>query len=208
MKTFDPAALTPQDNYKLLAGTILPRPIAFVSTMSERGIRNLAPYSFFTVASANPPIVVFCPMVRPPNAKQLSSVKDTLGNIAAMKEFVLNIVSEDFVGKMNQTAAEVEPEIDEWELSGLTPVASESVRPPRVGESRMQMECRLLRLVVASDRPLGGTLVLGEVLRFHVAEEIVSDKLIIDPDKLNAVGRMGGAAYIRTHDRFDLERPK
>ncbi len=208
MKTFDPAALTPQDNYKLLAGTILPRPIAFVSTMSERGIRNLAPYSFFTVASANPPIVVFCPMVRPPNAKQLSSVKDTLGNIAAMKEFVLNIVSEDFVGKMNQTAAEVEPEIDEWELSGLTPVASELVRPPRVGESRMQMECRLLRLVVASDRPLGGTLVLGEVLRFHVAEEIVSDKLIIDPDKLNAVGRMGGAAYIRTHDRFDLERPK
>ena len=208
MKTFDPAALTPQDNYKLLAGTILPRPIAFVSTMSERGIRNLAPYSFFTVASANPPIVVFCPMVRPPNAKQLSSVKDTLGNIAAMKEFVLNIVSEDFVGKMNQTAAEVEPEIDEWELSGLTPVASELVRPPRVGESRMQMECRLLRLVVASDRPLGGTLVLGEVLRFHVAEKIVSDKLIIDPDKLNAVGRMGGAAYIRTHDRFDLERPK
>ena len=208
MKTFDPAALTPQDNYKLLAGTILPRPIAFVSTLSERGIRNLAPYSFFTVASANPPIVVFCPMVRPPNAKQLSSVKDTLGNIAAMKEFVLNIVSEDFVGKMNQTAAEVEPEIDEWELSGLTPVASELVRPPRVGESRMQMECRLLRLVVASDRPLGGTLVLGEVLRFHVAEEIVSDKLIIDPDKLNAVGRMGGAAYIRTHDRFDLERPK
>ncbi len=208
MKSFDPAAISPQDNYKLLAGTILPRPIAFVSSLSPSGIRNLAPYSFCTVASANPPIVVFCPMVRPENDKELSSVKDTLSNIAATKEFVLNIVSEDFVGKMNQAAAEVGPEVDEWELSGLTPVASELIRPPRVGESRMQMECRLVRLVVASDKPMGGTLVLGEVLRFHVAEDVINDRLIIDPDKLNAVGRMAGAAYTRTHDRFDLERPR
>lgn len=208
MKTFDPAVLTPQENYKLLAGTILPRPIAFVSTVSQDGTRNLAPYSFCTVASANPPVVVFCPMVRPPNPNQLSSVKDTLGNIAATKEFVLNVVSEDFVNKMNQTAAEVLPEVDEWELSGLTPLASELIRPARVGESRMQMECRLMRLVVASDKPLGGTLVLGEVLRFHVAEDIINESLSIDPDKLNAVGRMAGAAYTRTRDRFDLERPK
>ena len=207
MKTLNAAELSPQQNYKLLAGTILPRPIAFVSTQDKNGIRNLAPYSFFTVASANPPIVVFCPMFRPSNAKQLPSTKDTLANIASTKEFVLNIVSEDFVGKMNQAAAEVAPDVDEWQLSALTPVASELVAPPRVGESRMQMECRLVQLVSASDKPLGGTLVLGEVLRFHVADEIINDQLSIDPDKLNAVGRMAGSTYIRTTDRFELERP-
>ena len=208
MKTLNAADLSPQENYKLLAGTILPRPIAFVSTINLAGGRNLAPFSFFTVASANPPIVVFCPMFRPPNAKQLSSTKDTLGNIQATKEFVLNIVSEDFLGKMNETAAEVRPEVDEWELSGLTAIDSELVRPPRVAESRMQMECRLVQLVIASDKPLGGTLVLGEVLRFHIADEILGDNLIIDPDKLNAVGRMAGVAYCRTKDRFDLPRPQ
>ena len=208
MKSFSSSDLSPQESYKLLAGAILPRPIAFVSTIDELGARNLAPYSFCTVASANPPIVVFCPMVRPPNAKHLPGAKDTLRNIAATKEFVLNIVSEDFVGKMNETAAEVAADVDEWELSGLTAVPSELVKPPRVGESRVQMECRLVQLVTASDQPLGGTLVLGEVLRFHVADEVIDEAYRIDPDKLNAVGRMAGAAYTRTRDRFDLERPK
>jgi len=212
MKTIDAADLSPQENYKLLAGTILPRPIAFVSTIDQAGIRNLAPFSFFTVASANPPIVVFCPMFRLPNTRHrdtaLHATKDTLSNIEATKEFVVNIVSEDFVRKMNETAAEVPPEVDEWELSQLTPVASELVGPPRVAESRMQMECRLVQLVIASDKPLGGTLVLGEVLRFHIADEILHGDLTIDPDKLNAVGRMAGAAYCRTTDRFDLQRPK
>jgi len=207
MKTFHPADLSPQDNYKLLAGTVLPRPIAFISSIGADGVPNLAPYSFFTVASANPPIVVFCPMFRP-ERPGIASVKDTLSNIQATKEFVVNIVSEEFIGKMNQTAAEVSPQVDEWQLSGLTPVPSESVRPPRVGESRMQMECRLLQVVVASDKTMGGTLVLGEVLRFHVAEEIVNDQLLIDPDRLQAVGRMAGSTYVRTTDRFELERPK
>jgi flavin reductase (DIM6/NTAB) family NADH-FMN oxidoreductase RutF len=208
MKTFSAADLSPQENYKLLAGSILPRPIAFVSTLDKDGVRNLAPFSFCTVASANPPIVVFCPMVRPANAKNLPSAKDTLRNIESTREFVLNVVSEDFVGKMNETAAEVSAEVDEWELSGLTAVPSEVVKPPRVGESRVQMECQLVQLVIASDKPLGGTLVLGEVLRFHIADEVINDQLRIDPDKLDAVGRMAGAAYTRTRDRFDLERPK
>ena len=208
MKSFIPAELSPQDNYKLLAGSILPRPIAFVSTIDEQGVRNLAPFSFCTVASANPPIVVFCPMVRPSNPRGLPSVKDTLANITATKEFVLNIVSEDFVAGMNETAAEVPADVDEWELSGLTAIASEVVKPPRVGESRVQMECRLVQVVTASEQPLGGTLVLGEVVRFHIADEIINDRLMIDPDKLNAVGRMASAAYARTRDRFELERPK
>ena len=207
MKTLNAADLSPQQNYKLLAGTVLPRPIAFVSTQDQQGIRNLAPYSFFTVASANPPIVVFCPLFRAPNAKQLPSTKDTLANIASTKEFVLNIVSEDFVGKMNQAAAEVPSDVEEWQLCGLTPIASELVKPPRVAQSRMQMECRLVQLVSASEKPLGGTLVLGEVVRFHIADEIINDQLSIDPEKLNAVGRMAGSTYIRTTDRFELERP-
>ncbi len=107
---------------------------------------------------------------------------------------------------MNICAAEVAPQVSEFELSGLTPLASELVRPPRVAESHVQMECRLLQIVKVSEKPLGGTLVLGEVLRFHVREGLVDD-FRIDPEKLNALGRMAGATYVRTTDRFDMERP-
>ena len=133
MITLNAADLSPQENYKLLAGSVVPRPIAFVSTQDAQGIRNLAPFSFFTVACANPPIVVFSCGVRAANTQQLSARKDTLSNIEATREFVLNIVSDEFVGRMNQTAAEVPPEVDEWTLSGLTPVASELVKPQRGG---------------------------------------------------------------------------
>jgi flavin reductase (DIM6/NTAB) family NADH-FMN oxidoreductase RutF len=205
--SFNPAELTAQDNYKLLAGSVLPRPIAFVSTMDEQGVLNLAPYSFFTVASANPPIVCFCPSVREPK-DGLGALKDTLANIRATGEFVVNIVSEDFVEQMNQTAAQVPPWVDEFVLAGLTSLASEVVLPPRVAESRVQMECRLVQIVEASKLPMGGSIVLGEVVRFHVAGEVLAGEMRIDPDKLRAVGRMAGSAYVRTTDRFDLERPR
>lgn len=200
----DPAAASAQDVYKLLIGTVIPRPIAFVSTLSADGVRNLAPFSFFTVASADPPVVAFCPMVRGAGSER---PKDTLANVEATGEFVVNIVSEDFAGAMNVTSGEYPPEVDEFALSGLTPVASDLVKPPRVGESRVQMECRLLQVVRVSVRPLGGAMVLGEVLRFHVSDDVVSAGRI-DPDRLRAIGRMGGPTYARTTDRFDLERPK
>jgi flavin reductase (DIM6/NTAB) family NADH-FMN oxidoreductase RutF len=134
-------------------------------------------------------------------------LKDTLRNIQATGEFVVNIVSEEFALKMNAAAAEVPPEIDEFELSGLTPFPSEIVRPPRVGESHVQMECRLHQLIAVSEKPGGGYLVLGEVLRFHIDEAVlVGDK--IDPDRLKAIGRMGGPMYTRTTDRFEMVRPK
>jgi flavin reductase (DIM6/NTAB) family NADH-FMN oxidoreductase RutF len=142
-------------------------------------------------------------MVRGSDGQQ----KDTLRNVQETREFVVNIVSEDFVGKMNICSAEFPPDIDEWEQSDLTPVASECVKPPRVAESRFQMECRLVDVVSVSTQPLGGSLVLGEVLRFHVADELFEDYRI-NPDRLRAVGRMGGPTYARTTDRFDLERPK
>ncbi|HET9086526.1 MAG TPA: flavin reductase family protein [Acidobacteriaceae bacterium] len=207
MRTLKPGDQTPQDTYKLLVGSVVPRPIAFVSSIDAEGVRNLAPFSFFTVASANPPIVCFCPMVRPANDKGLASSKDTLRNVVATREFVLNIVSEDFATQMNACSAELPPQVDEFEISGLTPLASEVVRPPRVAESHIQMECRLAQVVHVSTEPLGGSLVLGEVLRFHIRESLL-DNFRIDPDKLHAIGRMAGSTYARTTDRFELVRPK
>lgn len=207
MQSLNPSEQSPQDTYKLLVGAVVPRPIAFVSSMDEHGVRNLAPFSFFTVASANPPIVCFCPMVRGANPNNLQSTKDTLRNIIATREYVVNIVSEEFASQMNACSADLPPEIDEFEISGLTPLVSELVRPPRVAESHVQMECRLEQIVHVSAKPLGGSLVLGEVLRFHIRQSLL-DNFRIDPEQLHAIGRMAGSTYSRTRDRFDMERPK
>jgi flavin reductase (DIM6/NTAB) family NADH-FMN oxidoreductase RutF len=133
--------------------------------------------------------------------------KDTLHNIEATREFVVNIVSEDFAAQMNICSTEFPPDVNEFAEAGLTPVASELVRPPRVKESRINMECRLLQVVHVSAQPLGGSIVLGEILLFHVRDELI-DNFRIDADKLRPIGRMGGATYTRTTDRFDLVRPK
>lgn len=186
-----------------MVGVIVPRPIAFVSTISADGIRNLAPFSFFTGISANPPVICFSPMVRGSDGTR----KDTLLNIETVKEFVVNVVSEEFAEKMNICAAEFSPEVDEFEMSGLTPVASDLVKPARVKESLISMECRLIDIVEVSTKPLGGSLVIGEVLRFHVDDALI-DNYKIDPDKLHAIGRMGGPTYTRTTDLFDMVRPK
>jgi flavin reductase (DIM6/NTAB) family NADH-FMN oxidoreductase RutF len=133
-------------------------------------------------------------------------MKDTLHNVQATGEFVVNIVSEDFAAQMNLCSADFPPEVDEFEMSGLTPLASDLVRPPRVRESRVQMECKVLQIVEVGAGPLGASVVLGQVLRFHVADELYED-FRIDPDKLRAIGRMGGPTYARTADRFDMPRP-
>jgi flavin reductase (DIM6/NTAB) family NADH-FMN oxidoreductase RutF len=134
-------------------------------------------------------------------------MKDTVRNIEATKEFVVNIVSEDFAAEMNACSADVPPEVDEFKESGLTPIPSDLVKPSRVKESRINMECRLVQIVHVSPKPLGGSLVLGEVLRFHVQDDLF-DNFRIDPDKLRPIGRMGGASYTRTADRFDMSRPR
>jgi flavin reductase (DIM6/NTAB) family NADH-FMN oxidoreductase RutF len=207
MRSFDPAHESVQNIYKLMIGAIVPRPIAFVSSLDEHGLRNLAPFSYFTAVSADPPVVLFCPSVRQEDPRRgLRAHKDTLLNIVATREFVVNVVTEAIAEKMNATSAQVPPEVDEFELVRLTPLPSELVKPPRVAESPVQMECRLRRIIEVSDRPAGGSIVLGEVVRFHVAEDLL-DNFRIDPDKLAAVGRMGGPTYVRTRDRFDLERP-
>lgn len=203
MLTLDPAQIAYSDIYKLMTGFIVPRPIAFVSTVDSSGIRNLAPFSYFTACSSNPPMVCFSTTVRPGSRPY----KDTLENVRVIGEFVVNTVTEEIAERMNITSADVPPEVDEFALSGLTPIASDLVKPPRVAESKVQMECRLHQIVTASDRPGGGFLIIGEVLRFHVLEALF-DGYRIDPEMLKAIGRMGGPTYVRTHERFEMQRPK
>ncbi len=203
MHIIDPSQHDYADIYKLMIGIVIPRPIAFVSTIDAAGARNLAPFSYFTACGSNPPVVCFCTAVR----SEPRPHKDTLENIRATGEFVVNIVSEEIAEQMNKTSAEVPPEVDEFVLSGLTPLASDLVMPPRVAESKVQMECKLHQIVPVSDKPGGGILVLGEVLRFHILESVL-DGYKVDPGKLKAIGRMGGPTYVRTQDRFDMERPR
>ena len=198
----NPGAEAAQNIYKLMVGLIVPRPIAFVSSLSADGVPNLAPFSFFTAVSADPPVICFAPMIRGKDATR----KDTLNNIEATGEFVVSIVSEEFGEQMNACSGEYPPEVDEFKVSRLTPTPSEIVKPPRVAEAKASMECRLVQVVHVSPKKLGGSLVLGEVLRFHVNDAIV-DSFRIDADKLNAIGRMGGPTYVRTRDRFDMIRP-
>lgn len=198
--TVDPASVPSLNTYKLLIGTVVPRPIAFVSTLSPEGVPNLAPFSFFNVICANPPVVSFASGTREPP-------KDTLANVRATGEFVVNIVTEAIAEAMNLCSGEYEAGVDEFRVSGLTPVASELVRPPAVLESPVNMECKVMQIIDVSTRPLGGSLVIGEVVRFHIDREIF-ENFRIDPDKLHAIGRMGGAGYTRTRDRFEMIRPQ
>jgi flavin reductase (DIM6/NTAB) family NADH-FMN oxidoreductase RutF len=133
--------------------------------------------------------------------------KDTLCNIEETGEFVVNTVSEAIAAAANAASAEVPPGVDEFQLAGLTPLASEAVRPPRVAESPAQMECKLLQVVYISRAPGAGVIVVGEVVRFHVREDLV-ENFRIDPSGLDAVGRMAGNTWVRTRDRIELIRPK
>ena len=196
----DPASQPPLNIYKLLVGSVVPRPIAFVSTVSPEGVNNLAPFSFFNAVCANPPVITFASGVREPP-------KDTLANVRATGEFVINIVTEEIAEKMNLTSGEYPHGVDEFAISGLTPVPSTLVRPARVGESPVNMECKLIQIVDISTRPLGGSLVIGEVVRFHI-DVAITDNLRVDAGKLRAIGRMGGNEYTRTSCRFEMVRPR
>jgi flavin reductase (DIM6/NTAB) family NADH-FMN oxidoreductase RutF len=198
-----------------MTGIIVPRPVALVSTLDSNGVPNLAPFSFFTGVGSNPPTVLFCPVVRtggtaasdgPPGLRP-DHRKDTLRNVEETGEFVVNVVSEAIAAAANATAAEVPPDVDEFVLSGLTPQASDVVRPARVAESPAQMECKLLQIIYTSREPGGGVIVLGKIVRFHVRRELVAD-FRVDPAGLDAVGRMAGNTWARTRDRIELIRPK
>jgi len=212
MLTFNPADRQPIEIYKLMTGLIVPRPVALVSTMSREGVANLAPFSFFSGVGAVPPTVLFCPALRPvapaaPGETESAERKDTLRNVEETGEFVINLVNEAIADAANATSAEVAFGVDEFALSGLTPIPSEAVRPPRVAESPAQMECKLLQVIYTGHEARSGVIVLGEILRFHLREDLF-ENFRIDPAALDAVGRMAGNTWSRTRDLIELIRPK
>ncbi|MGA2886950.1 MAG: flavin reductase family protein [Terracidiphilus sp.] len=207
MLSVDPAECQQRQIYKLMTGIIVPRPVALVSTLSRDGVPNLAPFSFFAGVGSNPPTVLFCPALRPADSAEAGHRKDTLRNVEETGEFVINVVSEAIAAAANATSAEAPPEVDEFNLSGLTPIPSLAVRPSRVAESPAQMECKLLQVIYTGHGPASGVIVLGEVVHFHVRADLIED-FRVDPAALDAVGRMAGNTWVRTRDRIELIRPK
>jgi flavin reductase (DIM6/NTAB) family NADH-FMN oxidoreductase RutF len=209
--SLNPSDCEPRQVYKLMTGIIVPRPVALVSTVDSDGVHNLAPFSFFTGVGSNPPTVLFCPVVRAQTHIGADGEpeirKDTLRNVEETGEFTINVVSDAIADAANATAAEVGPEVDEFLLSGLTRLASDLVRPARVAESPAQMECKLLQVIYTSREPGGGVIVLGQIVRFHLRTSLVED-FRVDPEGLDAVGRMAGNTWARTRDRIELIRPK
>jgi flavin reductase (DIM6/NTAB) family NADH-FMN oxidoreductase RutF len=189
--------------YRLLTALVLPRPIAWVSTRSAAGARNLAPFSFFNVVCANPPVVVFCPML----SGRTGKTKDTLSNLREVPEFVIQVVSHDLVERMNMCSGEFAPEVDEFEVAGLTPVPARSVSVDRVAEAHAFLECRLREIVMVGEGPGSGSMVLGEVVLIEVEEAVLGEGEVL-VDRLAPIGRLAGADYCTVENRFSLQRPE
>lgn len=189
------------NNYKILIGSILPRPISVISTINEDGTDNVAPFSFFTACSAKPMIVAFAPLIRTSNGEE----KDTLKNIKREKEFVLNFCTEEIADQINLTSTELPYGQSEFELSGLTPEKSELVKACRIMESPINFECRLRDILSYGDQPGCGSLVTGEVINIHISEKIYFDGKI-DTDKFNPIGRGAGNDWIKCDSRIIKQR--
>jgi len=201
----NPAELEIAERYKLLIGSIVPRPIALVSTISPDGRPNLAPFSFFTAVGSNPMTLLFCPANLPDGSE-----KDTLRNAklpaeGGVGEFVVNVASEPYATRVAAAAERLAYGESEFALVGLTPTPSLRIRPPRVAESPVCFECRTVQVVRTNPTaPLGGNIVIGEVLAIHVADGLVDDGYHVDPAALRAIGRMGGLDYCTTRERFAM----
>jgi len=196
--SIDPSVNTERENYKLLIGSIIPRPIAFVTSLSNAGVLNGAPFSYFNIVSANPPMVSIS--IQRSGGKQ----KDTARNILDTKEFVIHIVDEQNVAQINETAASLAPDQSEIELANLSPVPSTVISVPGVKEAKVRMECILEQAI-----ELGGNtdLIIGRIVRFHI-EEAIYEQGKIDPITLAAVSRLAGNDYAKVGDIFTIKRPK
>jgi flavin reductase (DIM6/NTAB) family NADH-FMN oxidoreductase RutF len=195
--------------YNILIGSILPRPIAWVSTINANGVPNLAPFSTFTFASSNPPVVCFAPAFksREVDGKTIVVPKDTLKNIETTHDFVVNIVSLPIAEKMNQTSGNYPPGVDEFVKAGLTAVPSNEVRAPRVGEAMVSYECRLRQIINFGSHDGAGNLVLGDVVGFHFADGVYENNHI-DLEKLQPIARLSGSSYCKVESIFDMVRPE
>ena len=198
----DPNEIGPQERYKLLIGSVVPRPIALVSTVSEDGKFNIAPFSFFNIAATTPPSVMFTPIRKAGTGEK----KDTLINIEQTKEFVVNIVPEGYIQPIHKTSTPYPSEVDEFQETGLTPIASDLVKAPRCKESPIQFECKLTQVVhVGNNTPGSGDVVIGEIVRFHIEDELI-ENYRIDIEKLKPMARLAGNSYMKVGDIFDIPR--
>jgi len=188
----------------LLLSAVAPRPIAFVSTIDSEGRPNLAPFSFFNVFSANPPIAIFSPARR----VRGNTTKHTLDNVETTKECVINVVSYDILHQMNLASCEFEDGVNEFEKAGLTGIASDVVKPLRVKEAPVQLECKVREIIHLGEEGGAGNLVVSEVVRMHVSKRVFGEDGNIDPQKLDLVARMGQNWYCRAHGDAVFEVPK
>lgn len=202
MISIDPDRQSEKDNYKLLIGSIIPRPIAFVTTLSQKGVLNAAPFSYFNIVTATPP------MVSVSVQRRNGLPKDTARNAQDTGSFVVHISDESRIEAINQTAASLGPEESEVLLAGLTPVPSTKVTVPGVAEAKIRMECVLERSI-----PLGGSdaspacdLIIGRVVCFHLAENVYRNGYI-DPEELQPVSRLAGSSYSKLGEQFSIKRP-
>lgn len=193
----DPETFDEDEAYRLMISAFIPRPIAFVSTRSPEGVDNCAPFSFAMGVSSAPMVLAVSV------GSRHGRPKDTARNILETREFVVNLVTEDIAERMNIASGDYAPEVSEFDEAGLTRAPSLAIRAPRIAESPVNFECRLLQHVVVADN----TVCFGEVVRMHVADEVLAGGLV-DPRRLRAVGRLGHKYYCRTTDVFEMARPR
>lgn len=198
---FDPAQIDAQLAYKLMASLVVPRPIGWASTISPDGRHNLAPFSFFMMITSTPPHIAISVGAREGHAK------DTLRNLREVGEFVINTVSAELGPAMVVTAAEWPPDVDEFAVAGLTPAPSAVVRPARVAEAPAHLECVVRQIMPVGDLPYGAHLVIAEVVRIHVRDDLLLENNRIDLRRLRAVGRLTGDWYCSTAEQYELRRP-
>ena len=205
MLSIDPKHLEIPKLHRYLLGAIGPRPIAFASTVDENGNTNLAPFSFFNVFSANPPIMIFSPA----RSGRTNTTKDTYNNIKKIPEVVINVVTHEIVHQMSLASSPYPSDISEFEKSGFTAVKSEIVKPPRVDESPVQFECKVNDVIELGQKGGAGNLILCEVLKMHIHEDVLDENQMIDQHKIDLVSRMGGNWYCRAdqNSMFEINKP-
>ncbi len=198
---FNPDTLETKEIYKLLTGSIIPRPIAWIATIDESGTNNLAPFSYFNMIGDDPPHVMFS------TRRDNNSNKDTLNNVLSTKQFVVNMVTESLAEEMNSSAQAVAPEVDEFEMVGVTPIPSSVVKPMRVKESPIQFECEMVHHYFLEDHKQGGAcVIIGRVVRMHFDESVLLEDYKINMKTYKPIARLAGSNYSKIGEVFSIKR--
>jgi flavin reductase (DIM6/NTAB) family NADH-FMN oxidoreductase RutF len=205
MLSITPSEIPVQKVHQYLLGAIGPRPIAFASTVDQEGRPNLAPFSFFNVFSANPPILIFSPA----RSGRNNTTKDTYNNVKVVPEVVINVVNYSIVHQMSLASSPYAPDVDEFLKSGFTPINSETIKPARVAESPVQFECKVNQVIELGEEGGAGNLIICEVTKIHINESVLDERGMIDQHKIDLVSRMGGDWYCRadSNSMFEVKKP-